>query len=239
MTSLLLCTLSAIALADSKPASNTNGKKQKISITKVYDFACPWCYVGKKRLDQAMAQRPDIEFSISWVPYQLNPDMPREGRNRWEYYRKKFGEDRVTEILEHQKQNGKEEGIAFCSSPEAMAPNTLSAHTLMYWAGLDSKVDADLLADKLYYSHHVACENIGDHEVLIRIAGEVGMDKSSVAQKLVAGTDEEKVKQLIDNTRANGVNSIPYFVLNNRYRLKGARSVSDFIDAFDYLREMP
>lgn len=209
--------------------------KQKINISKVYDFACPWCYVGKKRLDRAIAQRPDVDFSVDWQPFQLNPNMPREGRNRWEYYRTKFGDERAKGILEKHKRVGAAEGIAFCDQPEAMAPNTLSAHTLMYWGEQDGRVDTAILAEKLYYSHHVACENIGDHDVLVRIAGEVGMDQTSVARKLDAGRDEDKIKQQINNARERGINSVPYFVINDRYKLSGAQPVEKLLEVFDHV----
>lgn len=239
MISLVLCYLSVFDASELKPASIAESKKQKITITKVYDFACPWCYVSKRRLDLAIAQRPNIDFSISWQPFQLNPNMPREGRNRGEYYRSKFGEERAKKILEKHKMVGAAEDIAFCTQPEAMAPNTLSAHTLMYWGGQDASVDTRVLAEKLYYSHHVACENIGNHNVLVRIAGEVGMDKASVAQKLADGNDEARVKQQINNSRAQGVTSVPYFVINNQYSIKGAQPVKKLLEVFDHVTKRP
>ncbi len=239
MISLALCYLSAFGGSESKSASIAETQKQKITITKVYDFACPWCYVSKQRLDQAIAQRPNIDFSINWRPFQLNPNMPREGHNRWEYYRNKFGEESDKKILEHHKRVGAGEDIAFCSDPEAMAPNTLSAHTLMYWGGQDASVDTHVLAEKLYYSHHVACENIGDHDVLVRIAGEVGMDTTIVAQKLAAGDDQARVKEQINSVSSQGVSSVPYFVINNQYSMKGAQPVNTLLEVFDLVTKRP
>jgi predicted DsbA family dithiol-disulfide isomerase len=92
-----------------------------------------------------------------------------------------------------------------------------------------------MLAEKLYYSHHVACENIGDHDVLVRIAGEVGMDQASVARKLDADRDEDKIKQQINNARVRGINSVPYFVINDRYKLSGAQSVEKLLEVFDHV----
>lgn len=209
--------------------------KQTIKITKVYDIACPWCYVGKKRLYGAIAQRPDIDFEIEWQPFQLNPTMPREGRNRWDYYRTKFGPERARGILAKHKSVGVAEGITFCSEPEtdAMAPNTLSAHTLMYWAGQDASVDTSAVAEKLYHAHHVACENVGDHDVLVRIAGEVGMDQASVAQKLADGSDEEIVKQRIDKAREQGINGVPFFIVNDELKVSGAQPVEQLLEIFE------
>lgn len=239
MISLVLCDLSVVFGAETKTAASAVSQKHKISITKVYDFACPWCYVSKRRLDKAIAQRPDIDFSINWHPFQLNPNMPSEGRNRWEYYRNKFGEERSKEILETHKRIGTADDIAFCAKPEAMAPNTLSAHTLTHWASQDASVNTSILAEKLYHSHHVACENIGDHEVLVRIAGEVGMDKPSVAKKLANGNDKARVKQQINYAKAQGVTGVPFFVLNNQMSLNGAQPVNKLLEAFDHLTKAP
>jgi predicted DsbA family dithiol-disulfide isomerase len=237
--SLVLGDRPAFAGAEPKPEGSDGSQKKKVSITKVYDFACPWCYVGKRRMDRAKAERSNLDFSVIWQPYQLNPNMPREGRNRWDYYRNKFGAERAKKILAKHKKVGAVEGIAFCDLPEAMAPNTLSAHTLMYWGAQDQSVDTDMLAEKLYYSHHVACENIGDHDVLVRIAGEVGMNKTEVARKLTDRDDEERIKQQIRQSKAKGITGVPYFVINEQYGLKGAQPVKKLIDVFDEVTKAP
>ena len=138
----------------------------------VSDFACPWCFVGKRRLKKAIEQRPDLDIALNWRPFQLNPDMPREGRNRRDYYRNKFGDERAKDLRETLKNAGAEAGIVFCDEPDAMAPNTLSAHVLMFWAANDKNIDTNALAEKLFNANHVACENIGDNDLLMRIAGD-------------------------------------------------------------------
>ena len=138
-------------------------------------------------------------------PFQLSSDLPREGRNRQDYYREIFGPERAATIMDRLKQTGEEEGISFGSHADAMAPNTLSAHVLMVWAGADDRIDANDLAEKLFFAHHVACEDIGDHTVLTRIAAEVGMDADDVAARLAACEDETNVKERIANSAARGV----------------------------------
>jgi predicted DsbA family dithiol-disulfide isomerase len=204
-----------------------------INIEVVSDVVCPWCYVGKRRLESALAQRPDLDVTVAWQPFQLNPDMPREGRNRQDYYREKFGSERAETMLNGMKQTGEEEGIAFGSHANAMAPNTLSAHVLMVWAEADERIDANDLAEKLFHAHHVSCEDIGDHAVLSRIAGEVGMDAVGVAERLAAREDEDIVKERIAQFVARGVAGVPFFLINGEYGISGAQPADILLSAFD------
>lgn len=206
-----------------------------MNIDVVSDLVCPWCYVGKRRLENALAQRPELEVAVQWLPFQLSPDMPREGRNRAEYYREKFGAERAETLLAGVRQTGEEEGIAFGSDPDAMAPNTLSAHVLMHWAAADERVDANDLAEKLFHAHHVACEDIGDHAVLARIAGAVGMDEDDVATRLAAGDDEDAVQERIGHAIALGVSGVPFYIVNGKYGISGAQPPEILLAAFDQI----
>ena len=208
---------------------------QSVKIEVVSDHVCPWCYVGKRRLEAAIAQRPELDIDVSWQPYQLSPDMPREGRKRLDHYREIFGEQRAQTIMESMKDTGKDEGISFGNSPDAVSPNTLSAHVLMLWAGDDESIDADELAEKLFHAHHVACENLGDHAVLVRIAGEVGMDKAQIAALLASGADESRVTDLIQKSQERGVSGVPFFIINGRYALSGAQPPETLVAAFDQI----
>lgn len=206
---------------------------QSLKIEVVSDHVCPWCYVGKRRLEAAIAQRPELDISVSWQPYQLSPDMPREGRKRAEHYKTIFGSERAETIMASMRETGKDEGIAFGNSPEAMSPNTLSAHVLMLWAAEDDAVDSTELAELLFQAHHVNCEDIGDHTVLLRIAGEVGLDAERVAAQLSAGTDEDRVQELVQTAQARGVSGVPFFIINGRYGLSGAQPAEALVAAFD------
>jgi predicted DsbA family dithiol-disulfide isomerase len=206
---------------------------QAIHLEIISDFACPWCLVGKRRLDRAIGQRPDLDIRVEWRPFQLNPDMPREGRNRRAYYSHKFGEERLNLLRQSLYTAGTEEGVIFCDTQDAVAPNTLSAHVLMLWATEVGIIDTHRLADKLLVAHHVACENIGDHEVLKRIAAEVGMDKAAVASKLATGEDEERAKEQIHQSLARGVSAVPFFIINQQYGISGAQPAQVLISAFE------
>jgi len=209
------------------------GKKLKIEV--VSDPVCPWCYVGKRRLESALDQRPGLDVDVQWQPFQLNPDMPRDGRNRRDYYREKFGADTAETLLAGMQQTGEEVGIEFGQDPEAMAPNTLSAHVLMHWADADESIDAGNLAEKLFHAHHVACEDIGNQAVLTRIAGEVGMDEAEVAERLAAGVDEETVQAKIAQSVSLGVSGVPFFIVNGKYGISGAQPPEILVDAFDQI----
>lgn len=204
-----------------------------LTIELVSDFVCPYCYLGKRRLDAALKQRPDLAVALQWQPFQLSPDMPREGRNRHEHYAQIFGAERAESIMRNMQHMGAEEGITFGSSPDAMSPNTLSAHVLMHWAQSDEQVDQDLLAEKLFAAHHVDCEDIGSQAVLARIASETGMDADRVAGHLASGIDEEAVQTQIAESAARGVSGVPFFIVNGRYAISGAQPAEVLLDALD------
>ena len=206
-----------------------------INIEMVSDFACPWCFIGLRRLKEAMGQRPDLDTVLIWRPFQLNPDMPSTGQNRREYYRNKFGDEGAASLRQTLQNAGAQEGIVFCDEPDAMAPNTLLAHVLMFWATEDKDIDTDALAEKLFHCHHVACKNIGDQEVLVQIAGEVGMDKICVMSKLAAGDDIDKLKDQVHQSAARGVSSVPFYVINGRYSISGAQPAETLASAFDQI----
>jgi predicted DsbA family dithiol-disulfide isomerase len=209
-----------------------------VNIEMVSDFACPWCLVGKRRLEKALEQRLDLDIRLNWRPFQLNPEMPREGRNRREYYRSKFGEERLKDLRMALDNAGAEEGIVFCDEPDAMAPNTLSAHVLMFWAATDENIDSNALAEKLFHAHHVACENIGDHDVLVRIAGEAGMHETDVLVKLTAGDDEDTVKGQIHQVAMQGISGVPFFIINNQYGISGAQTSDILVTAISTATKM-
>jgi predicted DsbA family dithiol-disulfide isomerase len=204
-----------------------------LTIDIVSDHVCPWCYVGKRRLEKALARRPDIDAKINWLPFQLSPDMPREGRDRMEYFKSIFGEERAQTILDSLSDTGQEEGIAFALKPGARSPNTLSAHVLMYWAGEAEGVDQNELAEKLFAAHHVDCEDLGNPEVLARIADECGMEGAEVLQKLADGIDEDVVTELMNQARAAGVSGVPFFIVNKKLALSGAQPPEVLLQALE------
>lgn len=206
---------------------------KRIAIQIVSDVVCPWCYVGKRRLERALAQRPDLAVEITWFPFQLSPDMPREGKDRREHYAAIFGEERARQIMEGMKQTGAAEGIAFDAPPGARSPNTLSAHVLMYWASRSAGVDQNALAEKLFHAHHVRGEDVGNHYVFAGIASEVGMNSAEVLKALQEGADEDTVSGLIDQARQAGVSGVPFFIIDGQYGLSGAQPPEAILEVLD------
>ena len=203
-----------------------------LQIEIVSDFVCPWCYIGKKRVEKALEAAPEVNADIVWRPFQLSPDMPREGRNRLEHYRDIFGAERAEQIMSNMRDTGTEEGIAFGASPDAMSPNTLSAHTLLLWAEESPDIDADALAEALFSAHHVDCADLGDHNVLAAIAATVGMDADEVTARLAAAADEDRVQAAIQESQARGVSGVPFFIIDGKYGVSGAQPPEMLADAF-------
>jgi predicted DsbA family dithiol-disulfide isomerase len=201
----------------------------------VSDIVCPWCFVGKRRLEKALAARPGVDVEITWFPFQLTPDMPREGKDRREHYASIFGEERARQIMERMKDSGAEDGIAFHTPPGAKSPNTLSAHVLLYWASRIVGVDQNLLAEKLFSAHHERGEDIGSHHVLAGIASEVGMNPAEVLKSLEDGTDEDTVRSLIEQARQAGISGVPFFIINGEHGLSGAQPPEAFTQLFDQI----
>lgn len=206
-----------------------------ISIQIVSDIVCPWCYIGKRRLEKALAERPGIDVEVSWFPYQLTPDMPREGKDRREHYASIFGAERAGQITARMKETGLADGIAFDTPPGARSPNTLSAHVLLYWASRSAGVDQNALMEKLFAAHHERGEDVGNPYVLAGIASEVGMNAAEVLKALQDGTDEDTVRSLIEQARQAGVSGVPFFIIDGRHGLSGAQPPEEFIRLLDEL----
>lgn len=198
----------------------------------VSDVICPWCFIGKRRLEKAMALRPDIEFEIGWRPFQLNPDMPREGADRKSYLEAKFGGPaRAKEIYARVAGEGAKEGIAFDFDGIKRTPNTLAAHSLLRWA-LEDGVQYDV-KEKLFQAYFLKGRDIGDAAVLAEIAAEAGMDHAAVLGKLEQGIDAEVIEAEDRMARELGITGVPFFIVERRYGLSGAQPPEVLLDVID------
>lgn len=209
--------------------------QKKLTVEFVSDHVCPWCYVGKKRLEQAIAQCPDLDIEIAWRPFQLSPDLPREGRDRLEHYTEIFGAQRAQQIMDSMKDTGLEDGIAFDYKPGARSPNTLSAHVLMQLAAEHDGVDAGDVAEQLFHAHHVNCEDIGDSDVLVRLAADAGLDPEMVREALSDSESEARVTAMVKASAEQGVSGVPFYIVNGRYGISGAQPADTLAAAFEQI----
>jgi len=203
-----------------------------ITVDVVSDVVCPWCFIGQKRLDKAVAAVGDVDVHIRWRPFQLDPTIPPQGKDRREYMRAKFGSDeRIREIHARIEPLGEAEGISFAFDAIKVAPNTLDAHRLIRWAGAAGEAVQNRLVRRLFQLNFEEGVNIGDHAVLVEAAREAGMDASVVATLLPTDADVEAVRTEIATASRMGISGVPCFLLEGKYAVMGAQDVDTLADA--------
>ncbi|RMF05376.1 MAG: DsbA family oxidoreductase [Alphaproteobacteria bacterium] len=203
----------------------------------VSDVMCPWCYIGKRRLDRALVLAPDVEPEIRWRPFQLDATIPPEGMDRQEYLNRKFGEQRAREIYKNIKETGEREGIPFAFEKIRKSPNTLNAHRLIRWA--ETGPQQDEVVERLFELYFTEGEDIGEHSVLVEAAREAGMDADLVAELLKSDRDVDKVKEEIALAHQMGVQGVPTFVIAQQYVLVGAQPAETLADALIQISQEP
>ncbi len=186
------------------------------------DIACPWCYVGKAYLDRALEAHADHPFVIEWHPFQLNPEMPKAGMDRRAYMEAKFGgkEGAVrayAPLVEHAEAAGVELNL----EKVATQPNTLDAHRLIHWAGLEGRQTA--MVSALFRALWRDGRDVGDADTLADIAGEIGLDREMMRRLLDSDGDVEDIRARDAHARERGVNAVPTFIIANQHVLQGAQ----------------
>jgi predicted DsbA family dithiol-disulfide isomerase len=207
--------------------------KLDIRIDVVSDVVCPWCYVGSKRLEAALAGLPDVQAEVHWRPFQLDPTIPAEGMDRKTYMRNKFGNDdaRLKAMHDRLIDSTLDAGIPFAFDRIKVAANTLDAHRLIRWAGGQGTAMQDKVVRALFKANFQDGRNIGDPAVLTEIAGECGMDVAVVSALLPTDADREAVRHEIAQAQRMGVTGVPCFLLENKYAVMGAQPTEQLADA--------
>ncbi len=186
------------------------------------DPICPWCYIGKTNLDRALESHPDHPFTIEWHPFQLNPDMPEGGMDRRDYLNAKFGgAESAAQVYGRIADAAKAAGLAIDFDKIQRTPNTLDAHRLIHWSGLEGRQTA--VVSRLFKAYFENGEDIGDHSVLLEIAEGVGMDRAMTERLLASGADLEDIRSRDAHARERGVTGVPTFVLANTHVVPGAQ----------------
>jgi predicted DsbA family dithiol-disulfide isomerase len=203
-----------------------------MQIDVISDTVCPWCYIGKRRLERAIRLRPQIQFDVRWRPFQLDPTTPKEGFERRAYIERKFGStDKVRPIHMALLEAGKAEGIAFAFEKIVRTPNTINSHRLIRWSQSTGVQEA--VVELLFRKYFVDGADIGDIEVLAQIGSEAGMDRELVEELLRSDADLEKVEHEDSMARKIGINGVPTYLVGGKVLVTGAQDAENLVHVID------
>ena len=195
---------------------------QPIKLDIMSDPICPWCFIGKAYLDKALSAHPNHPFLIEWHPFQLNPDMPANGMGRREYLEGKFGgKEAAVRAYAPVVESAKTAGVAIDFEGMQRTPNTINAHRLIHWAGIEGRQTAAVSA--LFKAYFTDAHDIGDPDVLIDIAKSVEMDGDVVKRLLDSDEDLKLIQDRDKHSRKMGINSVPTFIIANQHAVPGAQ----------------
>jgi predicted DsbA family dithiol-disulfide isomerase len=206
--------------------------KLKLIITS--DIVCVWCYIGVRRLQLAFAASPDVDPLITWIPFELNPDMPPDGINRVSYFEQKFGPEKRREIESRTTRVARNEGLVLDWTKIQRQPNTHKCHILMALAAHYGLSGA--LHDRLCLAHFAEGLNIGDQSTLIKLASEVGIDKSLSLEALSDQFVSEHVKNAERVAKKADIWGVPHFLVNDSQVVNGAIEPREWMDIFSRLK---
>jgi predicted DsbA family dithiol-disulfide isomerase len=194
-----------------------------LTIDAVSDVVCPWCYIGKRRLEKAIALAPDVPVEVRWHPYFLNPWVPREGMSREQYLTTKFGSvDRYKDIARRVAAAAADEGLTYALDKIARQPNTLDCHRLILWAG--ERGAAAPMKQRLMDLYFAEGADLSDREVLVRAAVDCGLDGDEVRARLAGDTDVEHVSQAANQAKEAGIDGVPCFIFGGAFAVSGAQA---------------
>ncbi len=200
------------------------------------DPICPWCYIGWTNLARALEARPDHPFGIEWHPFQLNPDMAAGGMDRRAYLEAKFGgKERAYQAYLPVVQHAQKAGLSLNLDAIPRTPNTLDAHRLTHWAGIEGRQTPVMLA--LFKAYFIDGRDIGDAATLAEIAGAAGMDRVMTETLLAGDADAADIAARDAHARARGVTGVPTFVIANQHVLTGAQPTDVWLSVIDEIMD--
>jgi len=208
-----------------------------IKVDIVSDVVCPWCYIGKKRFEKAKdALGNEYQFEIHWHPYQLNPDMPREGRNQKEYFSEKFGSwERFMGMLQNVKNAAEGEGLKFAIEKHERSPNTLDAHRVVK-LGQDLGLQ-DQIVNEFFKAYFEEALDLTQKENLLKVALRAGISEEATIKLLETEEGLAEVIESENNYKKMGVTGVPFFIINNKYAFSGAQPTESMIQIFKQVAE--
>jgi predicted DsbA family dithiol-disulfide isomerase len=205
--------------------------KPVIKIDIVSDVVCPWCYIGKRRIEKAMASLSgDFDFAVSYLPFELNPQTPKEGFDQKEYLSGKFGgEEKYNQITAHVTNVALQEGLHFDFNKQHISPNTRDAHRVIWFAKKEGKQLAVKEAFmKAYFEDGV---DLTQKENIIAVASSAGLDAVRIATLLDSNEGWQEVNQLEQQNHQRGISGVPFYIINNQYGISGAQPSDVFVKA--------
>lgn len=207
--------------------------KKKIKVEIVSDVVCPWCYIGKRRLEKAINTLKDTyEFDISYLPFELNPTIPESGLDQKEFLMKKFGgEARYNQITNHVKQVAAEEGLHFNFDKQGISPNTRLPHLLIQFAKQEGKqAEVKEAFMSAYFEKGV---DLSKKENLIEVAASAGLERQKVETIIASSEGLKDIEKMETELQKLGVTGVPFYIIENKYGVSGAQPTDVFIQAFE------
>ncbi len=211
-------------------------KTQPVRIDVVSDVVCPWCFIGKHRLEKALALRPDIPVEVHWRPYFLNDWIPREGMSREQYLTTKFGSpERYKGIAQRVGAAAAEEGLVYASDKMKRQPNTLDCHRLIRWAEMQGK--AAEMKQKLMDLYFTQGADLTERETLVKAAADIGLDAETVRTGLASDQDVAEIEREAQSAKEAGIEGVPCFIFGGKFAVSGAQSPEYLAQAIDRMAQ--
>jgi predicted DsbA family dithiol-disulfide isomerase len=202
---------------------------ERFVIDVVSDVICPWCFLGKRRLDKALEQLDGLDAFVRWRPFMLDPTIPLEGMSRVDYLANKFGAEKLETLHDPLIAAGAEIGVPYNFDAVTRTPNTLDAHRLLRWSHtIERQHD---MAERLFMAYWNEGLDVGDRAVLAKCAGEIGVNAEQIGELLESDQDVEEVKAEIQHATSIGVTGVPTYILAQSYAIVGAQSPEVLADA--------
>ncbi|MGK5038746.1 DsbA family oxidoreductase [Janthinobacterium sp. GB1R12] len=212
--------------------STTSVTPTPIRIDFVSDVSCPWCVIGLKSLEQALAKLDGtVQADIHFQPFELNANMPPEGEDIGEHIARKYGStpEQMAQSREAIRARGEQLGFTFAMDKRGRIYNTFDAHRLLHWAGLEGRQKALKMA--LFDAYFTQGQDPSSHEVLLKVAGDVGLDTVKAAEVLASDAYADEVRAQERFYQQNGINSVPAVIINERHLISGGQPPEVFEQA--------
>jgi predicted DsbA family dithiol-disulfide isomerase len=206
--------------------------QQPVRIDVISDVVCPWCFIGKRRLEKAIALKPDIPVDVHWRPYFLNDWIPREGISREDYLTTKFGSpERYKGIAQRVIAAAAAEGLIYAMDKISRQPNTTDAHRLIHWAqGIGKAAQMKQQLMDLYFTEGADLTN---HAVLVQAAADVGLDPDDIREALASDEGVEQIEREAQSAKEAGIEGVPCFIFGGKFAISGAQAPEYLADAIE------